>query len=147
MLYDQKRDGQVKIPCEGLTSDELEAFCTAARIQFLWVNPEDLTEFRAGTIEYPMRGVTVKFSTVQDWVHALAAIGDRVTEGGRYRSFQGVVVTTVCDAIDVETKGRVIVYRDEEGQTWTREYDQFFRVVEDKNGKLVPRYACLPAGE
>lgn len=150
MLYDQVRNSQVEIPCDGLTAEELEAFCSAAKIQFISVgtneNRNDQTMFSAGTIEFPMRGVTIAFSKVIEWKHALAAIGEQVAEGGMYRSYDGDVVTTVCDALDSDTNERLIVYRGQDGRTWTRAYADFFRVVENVKGELVPRYVHFADG-
>lgn len=145
MLYDKRRSGPVVIPCEGLTAEDLETFCKEMSLEFFSVGTpddwEDLTVFRAGTIDFPSRGCNVRFEKVLEWKAARAAIGPQVTTGGLYRHYKGGLYETVCDAREEATKRRVVVYRNVESQeVWTRPWVDFFSVA-NKEGTLVARFA------
>lgn len=147
MLYDKRRSGPVVIPCEGLTVEDLESFCNTMALEFYSVGtPEDwddLTVFRAGTIDFPSRGCNVRFEKVLEWKAACAAIGPQVTMGGLYRHYKGGLYSTICDATEEATLRSVIVYRHQESNAvWTRPRADFFSVAND-NGKLVPRFAYV----
>lgn len=147
MLYDKHRSGPVAIPCDGLTAEDLAEFCKDMEIEFVAVgDPDnwDNTEvFRAGTIEYPSRGCTVRFAKVLEWKAAVAAIGQQVFEGGVYRHYKGGSYTTVCEATEEATGRSVVVYRNAEGRVWTRPTKDFFSVA-NQDGRLVARFAHCP---
>lgn len=143
MLYDKHRNAPIAIPCAGLAADDLAAFCKEMDIEFFAVgSPENWSDpevFRAGTIDYPARGLTVRFTKVLEWKAAAAAIGPRIFEGGRYRHFEGGFWTTVGEATDAAGTA-VVVYRDNEWRLRTLPTKDFFSVV-NQAGKLVARVA------
>lgn len=147
MLYDKHRGAPAIIPCEGLSDDDVSDFCQNASIEFFAIgtpdNWNDTTVFRAATMEYPARGCTVTFAKVLEWKNAMDAMGERVTQQGRYRSHTGEVCTTLGEAIDDTSKQTMIVYQTNEGHLRTCPTADFFKVVHD-NGKLVPRFAHIP---
>lgn len=149
MLYDQHRSAPVQIPRDDLTAEDLQQFCKAAAIEFVAMGCpegcggtgwEDPTVFRAGTSDWPQAGVTVKLDKVLEWKNAQQAIGERIFEGGVYYHYKGGRYTTVCEATEEASLKSVVVYRGEDGRTWTRPTEEFFSVV--KHGdNLVPRFA------
>lgn len=148
MLYDQHRGAPAMIPCEGLSADDVLAFCKSANIEFFAVgtpdNWNDKDVFRAGTIEYPAKGCTVPFQKVLEWKAAIQAIGERVIQNGRYISHTGEVCTTMGEAIDDASKQPVLIYQAVNGQLHTCAMTEFFNVIND-HGKLVPRFKYAPA--
>jgi hypothetical protein len=134
---------QLKHPT--LTKEDIEAFCAGAGFRFCFLGePDNLDSnevFRAGSQDWPTRGVTIKFETVVEWKEAIAELGPEITEGGNYVSYLGEKVTTVTEAFDTENECSVIVYR-EQGKHFTIPRDQFFRVVNHEE-KLMPRYKYI----
>ncbi|EPJ7982298.1 DUF1653 domain-containing protein [Pseudomonas aeruginosa] len=146
-LYDCHRNAPAVIPHPGLTPEDVLAFCEEMHIGFHAVGTpgdwENQEVFRVGTHTVPSRGLDVKFSKVLEWKAAVASIGEKVFEDGRYRSFKGEMVTTICSATDTRTGGKVVVYRDEAGQVFTMPIELFFDVT-THDEILVARFQHLP---
>lgn len=134
---------QLKHPT--LTKEDIETFCTGAGFRFCFLGePGNLDSddvFRAGSQDWPTRGVTIKFDTVIEWKEAIAQLGPEITEGGNYVSYLGQAVTTVTEAFDTVSERTVVVYRDQ-GKHFTIPRDEFFRIV-NHEGKLMPRYKYI----
>lgn len=59
----------------------------------------------------------------------------------RYRHYKGGLYDLLCEAkLESDPSVTMIVYRAEDGSTWTRPSDVFFELVEFE-GKTVPRFS------
>lgn len=130
----------------GLSASDVIDFCKSQKIDFYSLgSPEnwnDTSVFRAGTFDFPQRGVTVPLGTVAKWKDAVLQMGDRVCSGGRYQHYKGGYYTAVCEAI-LEAGGvRLVVYRSDEGKIWARPAEEFFSVV-SHDGQLFPRFKLV----
>jgi hypothetical protein len=57
----------------------------------------------------------------------------------KYRHYKGTIYELVCIAIHSETDEKLVVYKNEEGETFARPYDMFFENVA-VDGKSLPRF-------
>lgn len=61
----------------------------------------------------------------------------------QYRHFKGGIYEIVCEAIDSETKGELIVYKSlKDEEIWVRPKKMFFETIE-LGGETVPRFKKL----
>lgn len=128
----------------GLSATDVMDFCKSQSVDFCSLgspeNWDDPSVFRAATLDFPQRGVTVPLSTVAKWKEAVAQMGERISSGGRYQHYKGGFYTTVCEAVLESGAGvSLVVYRSDDGQTWARPVAEFFSVV-SRDGQLLPRF-------
>ncbi len=53
-----------------------------------------------------------------------------IKNGDRFRHFKGTIYTVVTVAKHTETGEELIVYEDEQGNTWARPFDMFCSLVD-----------------
>lgn len=58
----------------------------------------------------------------------------------RYKHYKGNIYEFVTVAIHTETKEKLVIYKNETGETFARPYDMFYGMVE-KDGKKMRRFS------
>lgn len=136
-----------QLPDVGLTAAGILDFCKANNVRFHALGgPEDWADdsvFRVATQESPARGITVAYQTVRNWHQAMAAMGERVLKGGRYRHYKGGEYETVGAAVLEEGCIPAVLYQGHDGTVWVRKQSNFFELVALGEGQFVPRFAYV----
>ena len=53
-------------------------------------------------------------------------------KGDKYKHFKGKIVEIICVAKDSETLNDMVVYKEEDGTCWVRDYQMFNSLVDKK---------------
>lgn len=151
VLYDKQTGKEAVVAHDSVSAADVRAFCMHVGLDFYGMGcPEgtggtgwdDVTVFRAGTHEFPSRGVTMTLESVSQWKAAIASMGEQVTSGGVYKHYKGGLYTTICEALSESNGAAQVVYRDSAGVMWVRPASEFFGIVK-RDGRIVARFAYV----